>query len=97
MSSHDDTPNPDMTSTHRSTIDFGGFLLSLGTNCMAHLGKRPHPETGRTEVNRPAAREILDLLHVLRAKTKGNLSDREQELLNTLLCDLEKAFDDTEC
>ena len=93
--SHDGTSNEKSTS-RRSQVDFGGFLLSLGTNCMAHLGKRPHPETGQTSVNRPAAREVLDLLHVLQTKTAGILSDREDQLLKTLLRDLEKAFDDTE-
>ncbi len=76
------------------TIDFGGFIVSLGTSCMVNLGQHPNPETGTVDVDIPAASQVIDILQMLQHKTRGNLSREEEKLLETLLHDLRKAFDD---
>ncbi|TXD33838.1 DUF1844 domain-containing protein [Lujinxingia vulgaris] len=73
-------------------IDFGGFIVSLGTSCMVNLGKYPNPETGKLELDLDAARQVIHILQMLAEKTRGNLEDDESQLLRTLIYDLKLAY-----
>lgn len=73
-------------------VSFTAFILGLATSAFIHLGERPDPESGKTEVNLPLAKQSLDLLLMLRAKTNGNLSQEEERLFVSLLTDLELRF-----
>ena len=73
-------------------IDFGGFIVGLGTSCMINLGQHENPETGGVQRDLPAALEIIHILEMLQKKTNGNLSFDEERLLKTLLLDLRKAY-----
>lgn len=79
---------------YSTTIDFGGFIVGLGSSCMVNLGHQPNPETGRREKDLAAARQTIDILEMLREKTRGNLEDDEKQLLMNLLKDLRSAYDD---
>lgn len=72
--------------------DFGSFVVSLGTNCMIHLGHIPHPETQKTARDLSSAKHTIDLLQMLRKKTEGNLVDEEKKLVDTLIHDLKSAY-----
>jgi hypothetical protein len=74
--------------------DFGTFCLSLATSALYHLGVAAHPETGEKvpERNLPLARETIDTLEMLRKKTRGNLDEREERLLEGLLYELRMRF-----
>jgi hypothetical protein len=75
------------------TVDFGGLVLSLGTSVMLHLGLVEDPATGATaEPDLLVARHTIDTLEMLEAKTRGNLTDEEQELLTNVLTDLRMRF-----
>jgi hypothetical protein len=56
------------------------------------MGVTPNPETGQTERNLPLARQNVDLLGLLREKTRGNLTPDEQQLFDSLLSDLRLRF-----
>lgn len=73
-------------------IDFGGFLVSLGTNCMVNLGHVEHPETGDSAVNLPAAKQTIEILKLLKHKTRGNLEPDEEKLMESLLHDTKLAY-----
>lgn len=74
-------------------IDFGGFLVSLGTSCMVNLGHVENPETGeKNPVNLPAAKQTIEILKVLKEKTRGNLEPDEEKLLESLLHDTQLAY-----
>lgn len=66
-----------------SQIDFGTFLLSLATSALMYCGEEI-PGV-KTEKNLELAKQNIDLLAVLKEKTKGNLSTDEAELLEGLL------------
>lgn len=68
-------------------IDFATFVLSLGSSALVHLGDVPEGE-GKAEPDLPLAKQTIDLLALLQAKTKGNLDEAEANLLDTLLYDL---------
>jgi len=74
------------------TIDFASFVLSLATSAMMHMGEIPDPVTGRPVESLPAARQTIDVLNILREKTKGNLNADEQRLMDSLLYELRLKF-----
>jgi hypothetical protein len=70
-------------------IDFYTFLVSLGSSALVHLGDAPHPETRQAaSANLPLAQQTIDVLAMLREKTRGNLTAEEEELFDHLLRDL---------
>lgn len=75
-------------------LDFHTFVLSLGSSALLHLGEIEHPETGKPEKNLPLAKQTIDVLALLRDKTKGNLTPPEETLLDNLLYDLRMRFVD---
>ncbi|MCW4027657.1 MAG: DUF1844 domain-containing protein [Candidatus Bathyarchaeota archaeon] len=73
-------------------IDFAGFLFSLATSAMAHLGEVPDPASGKTSENLPAAKQMIDILSLLQEKTKGNLEADEDRILEDLLYELRMKY-----
>ena len=74
-------------------VDFTGFVLSLATSALYHLGLVADPETGAPgERNLPVARQTIDTLVMLEQKTSGNLDDDEQALLANLLTELRMRY-----
>ncbi len=75
------------------TIDFYTFVLSLASSAFVHLGDAPHPETGEpVKPDLPLAQQTIDILAMLREKTKGNLTPEEEKFLENLLTDLRLRF-----
>jgi hypothetical protein len=52
----------------------------------------PDPTTGKKEVNLPAVQQTIDMLIMLREKTKGNLTDDEKKLLEQLIYELQVKY-----
>ncbi len=69
-------------------ITFSSFLLSLSTSALVHLGEVPDPLTQKQDKLLPLAKQTIDMLGMLRDKTKGNLTPDEEKLLDHLLADL---------
>ena len=59
---------------------------------LAHLGEMPNPVDGTTRVDLEAARQIIDIVAMLRDKTKGNLDEAENALLDDALYDLRMKY-----
>jgi hypothetical protein len=77
-------PLPDLT--------FGAFLVSLSSSAFICLGQIPDFHTGKQEKNLPLAKQTIDLLGVLRDKTRNNLTAEEENLFDHLLYDLRMAY-----
>ena len=73
-------------------IDFTAFVLGLASTALIHMGVTPHPDTGRIQRDELLARQSLDLLALLKEKTRGNLSPEEERLFAALLTDLRLKF-----
>jgi len=58
------------------------------------MGEQLDPRQGKIPVNLPQAKEIIDILSVLEAKTKGNLNQEEQVLLTDMLYALRMKYVD---
>jgi hypothetical protein len=82
-----------MTDAHPpAPLDFGTFVLSIGSSALVHLGEIEHPETEQARENLLLARQTIDLLAMLEEKTQGNLTDEEARFLRDLLADLRLKF-----
>ncbi len=74
-------------------MSFSTLVLSLASSALVHLGVAPEPgsETpGALDLG--AARQTIDILEILRGKTRGNLDDEESRLLEQVLHDLHMRF-----
>jgi hypothetical protein len=79
--------------TERGGIDFYTFVLSLGSSALIHLGDAPHPDTGDAgAANLGLAKQTIDILVMLRERTKGNLTPEEEKFMDNLLTDLRIRF-----
>jgi len=71
---------------------FVNFLSTLATNAAAALGAVPHPATGKRSLDLDTGKYWLDVLGMLKEKTKGNLGEQESRLLDGLLADLRMQY-----
>ncbi|MFH1756786.1 MAG: DUF1844 domain-containing protein [Pseudomonadota bacterium] len=69
-------------------IDFSSFIFSLSTSALLHLGEVPDPVTQKREKDLPLAKQTIDILGVLKEKTRGNLTPAEEGLMENILTDL---------
>jgi hypothetical protein len=73
-------------------VNFASFIYSLSTSALVHLGEIPEPITEKMDKNLPLAKQTIDILGILQEKTKGNLSQEEENLLNNFLYDLRMRY-----
>jgi hypothetical protein len=71
------------------------LLTTLATESLIAMGQIPHPATGKIEVQRHQATYLIDLIDMLREKTKGNLNPGEQQLIESMLHQLRMVFVET--
>ena len=76
----------------RSEINLSNFLASLGVQCLIQLGEIQAPGSQERTIDLDGAKETIDLLLVLKEKTKKNLTAHEEGLLAHLLSDLQIKF-----
>jgi hypothetical protein len=76
-----------------SGITFSDFILSLATTAAVHFGDIDDPNTGKPgEPNLTAASQMIDLIALLQEKTRGNLIEPEERLIDDLLYELRLRF-----
>ncbi len=73
-------------------VSFSSFVISLAGSAMVQLGEAPDPITGEKKADLQLARNTIDLLGVLQEKTKGNLDEEEQKLLESVLYECRTKF-----
>ncbi len=73
-------------------VNFSMFVLSLNTSALVHLGQIPDPQTQKKKKDLALARQTIDILDMLKEKTKGNLTKEEEKLLDTILYELRMIY-----
>jgi hypothetical protein len=71
---------------------FAQMVIQQANMAMMLLGKVPHPRTGEVARDIEGARMFIDQLEMLEAKTKGNLSKEEEDILKQSLMALRLGF-----
>jgi hypothetical protein len=69
-------------------ISFINFLFSLSTSALIQLGEIEDPISQKMVKNLPLAKQTIDLIGMLKEKTKGNLNPDEEKLTENILYDL---------
>ena len=77
-------------------VDFSTHILSLASTALIALGKMPGPDGQEHPLDLETARHLIDVLGMLEQKTKNNLDEAEQKLLQSLTYDLRVAFVDAQ-
>jgi hypothetical protein len=73
-------------------VNFSSFLLSLSSSTLLHLGEIADPQSGEKKKDLALAKQTIDIITLLKDKTKGNLTEEEEKLLEHLLYDLRMRF-----
>jgi len=69
-------------------LTFANFVVSLSTSVAVHLGLVGEPTTGQVQKDLALAKQTIDLLGLLQEKTRGNLTEEEDRLFQSILFDL---------
>ena len=72
------------------------LLTTLATQTLVALGQVPHPASGKPEVHLDEAKHFIDTLEMLEAKTAGNRTAEETQLLDNLLHELRLGYVEVE-
>lgn len=72
--------------------DFSSLVLSIASSAAMSLGLAPDQETGKTHIDKNMAKFNIDLLMMLKEKTKSNLTADEDHLIMSLIQDLQGRF-----
>ncbi len=75
-------------------FDFLTYITSLAFQTMVFLGEIANPASNKIEKNILQAKFIIDTLSMLRDKTKGNLSQQEENMLDTSIYELQTKYVD---
>jgi Domain of unknown function (DUF1844) len=92
-----DSPNPTPPGEHPGPeflppLDFTSIVLPFYTQALLQLGLLGDPDKPGPEVNLDLARRLIDLLNLLKERTKGNLLADEEKFLDSCLQQLRMAF-----
>jgi hypothetical protein len=74
---------------------FANLVMSLVSTAMQHLGKLKSPATGRVAVDLSAAQDVIDMVDMLEAKTRGNRDAEEESFIKGALGTLQMNFVET--
>lgn len=98
----DDDPekvgNPDETDSAGAAkeflppLDFSSLVFPFYTQALIKLGILKDPADARSAENLEFARRLIDLLDLLKERTKGNLNPEEVEFLETCLQQLRMGY-----
>lgn len=80
-------------STHPpAAISFPSFILGLSTQALMYMGEIPTAPGQPPQTDLAAAQQMIDVLAMLKQKTKGNLDAGEEAMLENALFDLRMRY-----
>jgi hypothetical protein len=79
-------------------LEINPYLFNLVTmfssSAWCQLGKMQNPVSGKIENDLKGAQVTIDMLIMLRDKTKGNLTKKEEEMLSSTISNLQINYAD---
>jgi hypothetical protein len=73
-------------------INFATFVVSLNSSALMALGLVDDPISKQKTKNLELAKQTIDILGMLKDKTKGNLTSDEENMLKSVLYDLRMLY-----
>ena len=83
-----------MTDQGKHQMLFIQLISSLHAGALQEMGKMKNPATDKIEKNLGQAEFTIDMLDMLKEKTKGNLSSEEEKFFGTVISELKLNFVD---
>ena len=83
-----------MDTEQKNQMLFTELVVMFHAAAMQQMGKIKHPVTGNIERHLESAQNSIDLLDMLQAKTRGNLSAEEERFLKQVLQELKLNYID---
>jgi len=78
----------DETQTPLPEVNFNSLIFSLSSSALYHLGEIAAPESGEKKKDLPLAKHSIDIIAMLKDKSKGNLDEEEEKFIDNILADL---------
>ncbi len=72
--------------------NFSHIVITLAQTAYVHLGVIEDPFSKKKDKNLEQAKFAIDMLDILKEKTKGNLTKEEENLLEDVLYDLHMKY-----
>ena len=89
-----DSTGPDQVVTEQSSgrspapIDFSSLVFIYVQTALVQLGELGEPGQTKPVIHLDAARQMIDIIDLLRVKTRGNLTSQEEQYVEKALFDL---------
>jgi DNA anti-recombination protein RmuC len=82
----------------QKTLDVDQYLFNLITmfasSAWCQLGKMQDPLSGKVQKDLKSAQHTINMLIMLRDKTRGNLTKKEEDLMNSTISNLQMNYVD---
>jgi hypothetical protein len=89
-------PEPDVAADETDVADepvtLVGFIVNLGAQAGMLLGGLPNEDGSPGEPDPRGARHVIGILEMLKDRTKGNLTQDEERMLDRVLYELRMAY-----
>ena len=72
--------------------DFITFIFTLSTHAQIGMGLIPNPISKKVEVDLNLAKYQIDIIGMIKEKTKGNLDEREGKFIENILHELRMVY-----
>jgi len=76
----------------KEKLSFQDFVYMMSGSAMVGLGLVPNPATSKQEIDLPSVQNTISLLEMIQEKTKGNLTQDEDMLLDNVLHELRMGY-----
>lgn len=73
-------------------VSFSSLIMSLAHQALLHLGLTESVRGGTRQVDKQAAKETIDILSMLEIKTRGNLDEEEERMIQEILHELRMTY-----
>jgi len=83
-----------LTAEQKHKALFVNLIITFQQAAFQHMGKLPNPMTGKVERDINQARLAIDMLDMLKVRTKGNLPEDEAQIFDHILRELKLNFVD---
>ena len=81
-----------MTEEKKEEVSLLSIIFMFQAAALQALGEVPNPLTGKAEKDLLQAKYSIDILNLLKEKTKGNLEEEETKILDEVLYGLRMRF-----
>jgi len=73
-------------------VELSTIIIPFYTQALVKMGLRKNPLTGEKKISLDEAKNIIDIIDFLKKKTEGNLTEDEEQLIDSTLTQLKAEY-----